>query len=44
MSIAPLIAAGGLVLARKISDVKATRKENKALLRSLSPVPETSVE
>jgi hypothetical protein len=44
MSIAPLIAAGGFVLARKISDMKATREENKALLRSLPPVPETAVE
>jgi hypothetical protein len=44
MSIAPLIAAGGFVLARKISDVKALREENKALLRSLPRVSETSVE
>jgi hypothetical protein len=44
MSIAPLIAAGGFVLARKISDVKASREENKALLRSLPRASETSVE
>jgi hypothetical protein len=43
MVVAALVAAGGLVLARKRSDANERKEEDRAAQRGLPPVPENEI-